>query len=223
MFSLFGFIYKEVNKYKVKKKFSRREILLSFDDGPDSRYTGELLDLLREKDVQAVFFVVAEKAAQYPEIIRRMKDEGHRVEYHSPNHKKLLYIGPKSAEAYLKRGMKLLSEQGVTVSYFRPPWGMLNPFYLHAVKKCGLKLCFWSTMVQDWRADSTVHELKYKLFTRTLNGSLICLHDSGEGTGGAPGAPARMIEALAEYIDSRKACGYEFISFETARERGLIS
>ncbi|MCI8631730.1 MAG: hypothetical protein HFG67_05565, partial [Firmicutes bacterium] len=96
-------------------------------------------------------------------------------------------------------------------------------FYLRAVKKSGLKLCFWSTMIQDWRVDSKVNDLKYKLFTRTINGGLICLHDSGEGTGGAPGAPARMIEALAEYIDSRKSCGYEFISFEEARERGLIS
>lgn len=223
MFSIFGFIYKEINKRKVKRKFNTREILLSFDDGPDSRYTSQLLDLLAEKDVSAVFFVVAEKAAQHPEIIQRMKNDGHRIEYHSLDHKKFFYMGLKKAGAYLRQGIKLLEQQGVTVSYFRPPWGMLTPFYLRAVKKSGLKLCFWSTMIQDWRVDSKVNDLKYKLFTRTINGGLICLHDSGEGTGGAPGAPARMIEALAEYIDSRKSCGYEFISFEEARERGLIS
>ncbi len=222
MFSIFGFIYKEINKKKVARKFRTREILLSFDDGPDSRYTDALLDLLREKNVQAVFFVVAEKAAQHPEIISRMKEEGHRIEYHSPDHRKFFYIGTRRAEEYLRRGIKLLTQQGVTISYFRPPWGMLTPFYLRVVKRLGLKLCFWSTMVQDWRAASTVHDLKYKLFTRTINGSLICLHDSGEGTGGAPDAPARMIEALSEYIDNRKSCGYKFLSFEEARERGLI-
>ena len=166
--------------------------------------------------------MVAEKAAQHPEIISRMKEEGHRIEYHSPDHRKFFYIGTRRAEEYLRRGIKLLTQQGVTISYFRPPWGMLTPFYLRAVKRLGLKLCFWSTMVQDWRAASTVHDLKYKLFTRTINGSLICLHDSGEGTGGAPDAPARMIEALSEYIDNRKSCGYKFLSFEEARERGLI-
>ena len=222
MFSIFGFIYKEIKKRKVKRRFNDHSILLSFDDGPDIRYTDELLDVLKAEEVKAVFFVVAEKAAKYPDVIQRIKNEGHRIEFHSLDHRRMFYPGIKSAEKYLEKGLDLLRASGVEAEYFRPPWGMMNPFYLAAVRRKGLKLCFWSAMAQDWRRDSKVPEMRYKLLRRTIDGGLICLHDSGEGTGGSAGAPGRMIPALRQYIESRKACGYEFISFEQAIEKGLV-
>ncbi len=223
MFSIWGLIYKELKKHQLKKNFRSRQILLSFDDGPDSIYTSRLLDLLKQKEVKAVFFVVAEKAARHPSVIARMKIEGHRIEYHSSDHRKIFYLGPKAAKKYIENGLHLLHAQGISASYFRPPWGMLTPFYFHAVKKAGLKLCFWSCMAQDWRARSKAAEIKDRLLRRTIDGGFVCLHDSGEDTGGAPGAPARMLDALSGYIDSRRACGYEFITFEEAEERGLLS
>ena len=76
-----------------KKSAAQKTICLSFDDGPDPRYTPELLDLLKENDISASFFAVAESAKNNPELIRRMKNEGHLVGLHSLNHRCPLFMG----------------------------------------------------------------------------------------------------------------------------------
>lgn len=223
MLRIFGLFYKEIQKCRCRRKFRTRQILLSFDDGPDPLYTDRLLELLKREEVPAVFFVVAEKAARYPQIIEHILADGHRIEYHGADHRHFAPLSRKKAEDFLDTGLALLRAQGLSPSYFRPPFGMLTPAYRAAVRARGLKLCFWSCMAQDWRANSTVSVMYDKLCRRSMDGALVCLHDSGEGCGGAPGAPLRMIAALERYIACRKRCGYEFISFETAEERGLLS
>ena len=79
------------------------------------------------------------------------------------------------------------------------------------MKKCGLKLVLWTVMAQDWRADTSSFEIYRKLCERTKDGAIICLHDAGEDTGGAPGAPARTISALKEFLPRQKSLGYRFV------------
>ena len=87
MLRIFGLFYKEIQKCRCRRKFRTRQILLSFDDGPDPLYTDRLLELLKREEVPAVFFVVAEKAARYPQIIEHILADGHRIEYHGADHR----------------------------------------------------------------------------------------------------------------------------------------
>ncbi|MGB8455891.1 MAG: polysaccharide deacetylase family protein [Anaerocolumna sp.] len=80
-----------------------KKLILTFDDGPDRRYTGQLLDLLKQEQIKASFFVVAKNARKSPELIMRMKDEGHTVALHSLDHKhspKELMSGLKGNNPY---------------------------------------------------------------------------------------------------------------------------
>ncbi|MDX5728087.1 polysaccharide deacetylase family protein, partial [Clostridioides difficile] len=78
---------KLLNKEVLKNMAGENEIALTFDDGPDKRYTEKLLDVLKENDIQAMFFVVAKNAEKEPEIIKRMLRENHIVGLHSLEHR----------------------------------------------------------------------------------------------------------------------------------------
>lgn len=188
-----------------------RRLALTFDDGPDPRYTPRLLDDLAKENVKAIFFVLTPKAQAHPELIRRMLDEGHLVGFHGLSHRGLWGKGLRGTAKNFLIGLDGLRQAGCAdVRYFRPPYGNLNLFALRYLKRVGLELMLWDVMVQDWRADTTPALLVKKLKERVRDGSVICLHDSGEGSA-APGAPERMMEALRSFIPEMKAAGWRFV------------
>ncbi|MCD2491844.1 polysaccharide deacetylase family protein [Lacrimispora sp. NSJ-141] len=190
-------------------------LVLTFDDGPDRRYTGTLLDLLKKEQIPAAFFVVGNHAAKEPELVQRMEAEGHIVGSHSIEHRNALI----STYNYMKRDfeacrmihMELL---GRPPRYFRPPWGIRNMFTRKFVKGQGMRMVLWDVMAQDWRADASTVGIAKKLRERVSDGAIICLHDAGEDTGGAAGAPLKTIKALELAIPDLKASGYHFISLD---------
>ena len=193
---------KLLNKEVLKNVAGENEIALTFDDGPDKRYTEKLLDVLKENDIQAMFFVVAKNAEKEPEIIKRMLRENHIVGLHSLEHKDFI------------ESTNIMKNLGVDVNYYRPPWGHTNIFSNSFVKKYNLKMTLWDVMAEDWEKDSTVDIIINKLMSRTKENSIICLHDAGENSGGAVGAPERTIEALKIAIPKLKASGLKFVTPE---------
>ncbi len=190
---------------------SERQLVLSFDDGPDSRYTEQLLELLAQYQVKAVFFVLAEKAAKHPKLLCRMLAEGHQVGLHGLRHRSAFFYPYKQCKADLRGSLLFLEELGCEPVYYRPPHGYVNLGLLYLIRSLGLKLFLWTVMAQDWRADATPEGILTKLCQRCRPGSVICLHDSGEGTGGAPGAPARTIAALQQFLPEMLDQGYRFV------------
>ena len=73
------------------------KIALSFDDGPSPRYTGEILDILKEYNIHATFFLIGENAQRYPELVRRIQSEGHEIGNHTYCHAKLKENTPENA------------------------------------------------------------------------------------------------------------------------------
>ncbi|MCI2061689.1 MAG: polysaccharide deacetylase family protein [Eubacteriaceae bacterium] len=191
----------------VKKSAGRKTICLSFDDGPDSRYTPELLDLLKENDISASFFAVAESAEKNPELIQRMKDEGHLVGLHSLNHRCPLFMGMRDTREEFMRAVDIMHQLDTDVIYFRPPWGTINLQLAGMMHKYGMKMVLWSVMAEDWRGDITAEEIARRLRRRVHSGSVICLHDGR----GENAAPARTIQALRKVIPVWKSAGYEFV------------
>ena len=173
-----------------------KQLAITFDDGPDPRYTGLLLDLLKEHQIPATFFVVATNAKNNPDLIHRMLAEHHQVAMHSYSHRHAWL----SSYPYMKKdfqySFEIMKELGCRPCCYRPPWGARNPFTGYFLKQYGLRLVLWDVMVQDWQAKATVQRTKDRILARVFDGAVLCLHDAGEKTGGSKGAPLRTIEAL---------------------------
>ncbi|MEA4892514.1 MAG: polysaccharide deacetylase family protein [Peptococcaceae bacterium] len=197
-------------KYRKKSAAIEKKLILTFDDGPDPRYTPQLLDLLAKEKVCCTFFLLAEKAKAHPELVRRILAEGHGVGFHGVNHGNLWFKGPAATAKDFFVGPEMLKEAGCTgLCRCRPPYGNLNLCALYCLRRSGMKLLLWDVMVQDWRQDAEPELLLKKLFARSRNGAVICLHDSGEGSAAA-GAPLKMIEALGRFLPEMKKRGYRF-------------
>lgn len=204
------YIYKLQHKLRKKNKLNEKVLYLTFDDGPDEKYTPCLLDLLKKHNIKATFFMVATFANKNPIIVNRMKEEGHCIALHSFEHKNALFQSKLYTSYDFEQSVKIMKELGFDVKYYRPPWGHCNIFTNHEVKKHNLTKVLWDVMAQDWDGNTTADIICDKLLSRSKDGSIICLHDGrGENE-----APSRTIKALEKAIPIWKKEGYKFLIME---------
>ena len=200
------YLWKQKSRQRARGGSADRRLYLTFDDGPSSAYTGELLCLLKQYQIKASFFVVAEFARKNPDLIEWMEEEGHLVGIHSVQHKNALFRGRRFICADLRESVETLEKMGLNIRYYRPPWGHLNLWTLFYIRNQKLKLILWDVMANDWSARETAKSIKEKLLRRVFPGAVVCLHDGR----GAAGAPERTIEALKESIPLLLEQGYSF-------------
>jgi peptidoglycan/xylan/chitin deacetylase (PgdA/CDA1 family) len=203
----YGVIPSAAGKIKYMTKHDRTEkvIYLTFDDGP-SEYTMELLDLLKEYDIKASFFMVASFAAEYPEVVKRVQEEGHLIGLHSLEHRNAMISSPSYTNRDFLESMSIFKNLGIEPAYYRPPWGEVNLWSLMNIKINSLTKVIWNVMAEDWRGNTTAEIIEEKLISRTREGDVVCLHDGR----GKNDAPARTIEALRSVLPIWKKRGYEF-------------
>jgi peptidoglycan/xylan/chitin deacetylase (PgdA/CDA1 family) len=188
---------------------SGKRLHLSFDDGPDPQYTLELLNILKDLKVKATFFLVGEKAARHPELVRQIIGEGHHIGIHTQYHRHAYLMGPAKSVDSIVRGKKVLEElSGQPLVYFRPPWGALNLFEYWAVRHMGLKVVLWSANARDWEKSTGVAGILERLGRKLSPNTIIVLHDSG----GETGAPRNTLAAVPKMIIDFQSQGYQFIS-----------
>lgn len=197
-----------VSKKIIKKIDGNYEIALTFDDGPDRRYTPELLDVLRENEVRASFFVVANNAVANKDIITRMVQEGHTVGLHTLKHKNAWLSFPWETTKDFSESIVLFKKLGIKIKYFRPPWGKFNILTQFLANKFNLKTILWTISAKDWSKSSTDEDIKENILKQLHHGGIIVLHDCN----GAEGAPLRTISALREAIPLIKKKGYKFVT-----------
>jgi peptidoglycan-N-acetylglucosamine deacetylase len=184
----------------------RRCIALTFDDGPDPVYTPKLLDLLREKNVKATFFVIGKRADQYPEIVRRAWAEGHLVGNHTWSHYPLFcFLMPGRLRAEIERCTQSIRRScGFPPRLFRSPVGLRHPLLAPYLEKAGLEYLSWSIRTLDtFTASSSV--LARRILSRAATGDIILLHDH------LPRGTDAMLEALPQVIDELRERGFEFV------------
>ncbi|WP_282938466.1 polysaccharide deacetylase family protein [Paenibacillus sp. RC67] len=186
-----------------------RTIFLTFDDGPDPKYTPILLDLLKQYHIKATFFVLGSKAEKYPDLIVRMQEEGHLVGVHNYFHWANALMTPRRVRRQLNHAVEVIG--GITGEkpvYYRPPWGIINLFDFLLLKQ--FRLVLWSLIVGDWRSRGGKVKIKHRLVSRFKDGAVIVLHDSGQTIGANPDAPEYMLQALHEFVVEMKQKQYTF-------------
>ncbi|MCS7459600.1 polysaccharide deacetylase family protein [Paenibacillus doosanensis] len=201
----------------------RRTAYLTFDDGPDPEYTPKLLDLLRQYGVKATFFVLGAKAQEHPELIRRMRGEGHLIGIHNYSHWANALMSPGKVRRQVAAAARVIEEiTGERPVYYRPPWGIINLFDFGLLRE--FRMVLWSLIPGDWRSRGGKARIQRRLESRFRDGAVIVLHDSGQTLGADEDAPQYMLQALEEFIGGMRERQYTFLRVdELNREKGKPS
>lgn len=172
----------------------RPGIYLTFDDGPHPEYTPRLLDLLKEHGVTATFFVIGERAAHHPELVRRMAAEGHTVGHHTYYHSAPASLSARRCVTEVRQTRALLrSLIGRAPSLFRPPHGQLTGAKLLRLWLEGQTVVLWSSDPRDYSCRGP-DELAARLAAHPPGrGDIVLLHDIHPHALGA--LPALIAEA----------------------------
>lgn len=157
---------------------SDRVYSLTYDDGPDPVWTPRILDVLADHQAHATFFVLAGPARRYPELIRRIVNEGHELALHGLDHQSLLTIRPRLAVQRIKVARaEIEAIAGTGVRLYRPPYGEHTLLQALAVRRLGLDLIIWSGDAHDWVHDSEVG-IAARAIDAVFPGAIILLHDA---------------------------------------------
>jgi peptidoglycan-N-acetylglucosamine deacetylase len=185
-------------------------VALTFDDGPSSPYTGQILDLLRERGVTATFFLCGKNVERHPEIARRIVAEGHTIGNHTYSHPFPYFRRRSFIAAEIDRAQDVIERvTGHRPKIFRPPFGARWLGMYQVLGERGLPLINWSDTGYDWRegVDVASETLKH-----LRPGSIILLHDGREVCPPHQVDQSRTVSALPFIIDSARQAGLSFVS-----------
>ncbi len=191
-----------------------KEVYLTFDDGPSSESTIKILDILKEHGIKGTFFVVGKNVDQYPEILKRIHEEGHGIGIHTYSHNyKEIYASPdalqKDIEACLQSIRNVIGEDFSTILY-RFPGGSYRKnkeIYIERVESLGYIYFDWNVLNGDAEGSNLSEDYLIKRFNETSKGYnkiLSLMHDTN--------AKANTVNTLPRIIKQLQAEGYEFKS-----------
>ncbi|MFZ5631893.1 MAG: polysaccharide deacetylase family protein [Bacillota bacterium] len=187
-------------------------VTITFDDGPDPRYTPRVLDILRAAGVKACFFVVGEKARRHPEIIEKIVSDGHEIGIHGLRHRIPWLLGPVGTIREIKESARVIEEiTGSRPAAFRPPWGLFNLCSYLGSLALKQKVVLWSFMSWDWAGSITPENIEKRVRKRLADGSILVFHDSDTAPGASGGCTEKMLSALPGVIDELKERGYDIM------------
>ena len=171
----------------IKKTSGIKEVALTFDDGPSPECTKDLLEGLKERNVKATFFVIGEKAEAYPDLIKKIQDDGHIIGNHSYTHVNLGILSKKDACEQIRKTNDAIYQ--ITGEYLDCQMNMIE--------------VLWDVDPRDWEVQNK-EKVVNKVMTDVKDGDIILLHD---------GYDSSMLAAF-EIIDRLQAQGYEFVTVD---------
>ncbi|ORX96270.1 glycoside hydrolase/deacetylase [Basidiobolus meristosporus CBS 931.73] len=150
------------------KECSPGKIALTFDDGPSSETTGQLLDDLLEADVKVTLFVIGQNVEENPDLLRRAYDEGHHIASHTYSHLNLNSLSAEEIEEEADKAAEAIENViGVKPQYIRCPYGSCDERVQSILNNMGYKIIDWNLDTLDWQTLNT--ELMEKVYENTLS------------------------------------------------------
>ncbi len=147
-------------------------VYLTFDDGPIPEATPFILETLRAFDAHATFFMVGDNVRKYPDLFRRVVEEGHQVGNHTFNHLGGLKHLTRTYIENTEKANKLIGAR-----FFRPPHGIMTPAEYHFLRK-KYQIVMWDLVTRDYSNRLTAEDVVENVRRYTRNGSIITFHDS---------------------------------------------
>lgn len=187
------------NSKNRKAEQTPSRIALTFDDGPHPDSTERLLDGLRDRGVKASFFLIGSCAEEYPDLLKRIWEEGHLIGNHTYHHVKLSDLPEQEAEEEILAVNRFIqSITGEPVEFVRPPFGEWRE---DLEMKLEVMPVMWTIDPLDWTTENT-DEIVDRVVTEAEENDIILLHDCYESS----------VDAAFRIVDILKAQGYEFVT-----------
>ena len=203
--------YEQAGQILWEINTEEKVIALTFDDGPHRKYTAEILDILKDHQANATFFVVGAHVEQNPDLVLRMIDEGHEVANHTYTHNRNMETSELIAEIR-KTHEAIQAITGEQPKLFRPVEGSYTDDQVEAVTKEGYKLVMWSWHLDtlDWK-NPGVKKIVSTVTNGAREGNVVLFHDGG-------GNRQQTVEALKKILPEFEQKGYRFVTISELME-----
>ncbi|UCZ54136.1 polysaccharide deacetylase family protein [Bacillus shivajii] len=177
---------------------SDKSTVLTFDDGP-GRYTNRILDILKAKQVPAMFFWQS-KLFYTERPWKRVINEGHTIQSHAHNHKNLIQLSKEQQYDHIKKSITIIeSITGKKVQYFRPPFGQYNEDTMLILDELNLQPVMWEICSYDWEHKNSPDQIITNVCDYARYGSIILLHELKQ-----------TVKVLPQLVDCLKKKGFRF-------------
>lgn len=179
----------------------KKQVAITFDDGPNPNYTIKLLDGLKKRGVKATFFLLGSEVEEYPEIVKEIHANGHLIGVHSYEHVNFGQIGDEAAVQQIDRTQEAIYDvTGEYAGYIRPPYGCWKKELDTEVPMIEV---LWDVDPLDW-ATTDADTVVQRILSDVEDGSVILLHDASESS----------VQAALTTIDILQEQEYEFVTVE---------
>jgi peptidoglycan-N-acetylglucosamine deacetylase len=196
------------NTVVLRGSLNENKVALTFDDGPDRRFTPQVLNVLNEYQVKATFFLMGARAAEHSDIVRRMHAEGHAIGNHTYWHPNLTEESLERVQWEVTSTDEVLAQiVGYRPRLFRPPYGALNREIVELMRQMGYSVILWNVDSLDWKQLGTP-VISDIVLANTEPGSIILMHDGGDWTMDLSGT----VNSLHEIIPHLQQQGIEFVT-----------
>ena len=178
-------------------------IAMTFDDGPSSATTPRLLEILKQRNIKATFFLIGENAASNPDIVRRILADGHEIGNHSWTHPQLSKLSDDRVTAEITNTQDAIKDaSGFTPTLLRPPYGAITARQREWIEsQFGLNIILWSVDPFDWKRPGP-SVITQRILSQTRPGAIILSHDIHKQT----------VDAMPATLDGLLAKGYKFVT-----------
>lgn len=192
----------------LRGNLDENKVALTFDDGPDIRFTPMVLDVLDKHDVKATFFMIGVRAMAHQDLVRRIHESGHAIGNHTFWHPNLDRQRPDRLHWELTRTEEVLTNiLGFQPRLFRAPYGSLNEELVDMLQALDFTVVGWNVDSLDWKQEGA-DMIQTNVLSNVDFGSIILMHDGGDWTMDLSGTA----EALDTIITKLKADGTEFVT-----------
>ncbi|MBH5319009.1 polysaccharide deacetylase family protein [Paenibacillus sp. GSMTC-2017] len=202
----------DISEETLNPDHNEKRVALTFDDGPDTRYTTAILDILKEKGVKATFFVVGTQVERHPDILQRMVDEGHEIGNHTQTHKDLRTLSKSQIISEISETDNAIEEVlGFTPSIFRAPYGALSKKVMNVLHEHDRRHVGWTVDTRDW-AGTSVSDMRDMIRNETKPNGIILMHSFGGKH------IINTVNMLSGAIDDLAEKGFTFVTIDQIPE-----
>ncbi|SNX55117.1 polysaccharide deacetylase family protein [Thermoanaerobacterium sp. RBIITD] len=197
------------NVFSLNRK-AGKIVALTFDDGPSKEFTKKYVDILKNLNVKATFFVVGRMAEKNPDLLKYIVDNGEEIGLHSYSHSYMPKMTPQQmVDELYKTQAIVVNATGIKPNLFRPPYGAFNNTLLKISNALGLHVVLWSVDPDDWKRPGTLNIVN-RIVSKAGPGSVILMHEGKPET----------FAALPQIIEKLKSEGYGFATISDLMNGG---
>lgn len=180
-----------------EKNTDQKKIWITFDDGPNEKVTPYLINVLEKFDIKATFFIIGNQAKKYPELVKLIINNGHKIGNHSFSHLNGFSTNNNKYLEDVEQAKKYIDSD-----IFRPPYGKITPFQIKNLKK-DFKIIMWDIMSWDFKENIYPNKIYKNVIENVENGSIILFHNNLKSYN-------NLKNSLEIILEKLKDKGYQF-------------